>query len=78
MKVVIIKYSAGNIHSVYLTLRRLGVEANLSDDWGTIQKADKIIFPGVGESSSAMAYLNKTSLARQLPTLKQNSRRYKS
>lgn len=65
MKVVIIKYNAGNIRSVDHALKRLGVEALVTDDPETILKADRVIFPGVGEATSTMAYLKE----RELDTL---------
>jgi len=71
MKVVIIKYNAGNIHSVYLALKRLGIEAVVTDNVEEIKAADKVIFPGVGEASSAMKYLNETGLDVIIPALKQ-------
>ena len=54
MKVVIIKYNAGNIRSVLFALERIGVEAVVTDDHDVIRSADRVIFPGVGEESSAM------------------------
>lgn len=57
MKVAVVKYNAGNIFSVLNSLRRLGVEPTLTDDVRTLQEADRIIFPGQGEASGAMAYL---------------------
>jgi glutamine amidotransferase len=71
MKVVIIKYNAGNIHSVYLALKRLGIEAVVTDDLEEIKSADKVIFPGVGEASSAMSYLKEAGLDKLIPELKQ-------
>ena len=65
MKVAIIKYNAGNIRSVDHALKRLGVEALVTDDPETILKADRVIFPGVGEATSTMAYLKE----RELDTL---------
>jgi glutamine amidotransferase len=65
MKTVIIKYNAGNVVSVTNTLNRLGVEPIVSDDPEVIKAADKVIFPGVGEASTAMEYLR----ARKLDTL---------
>lgn len=62
MKLVIIKYNAGNVRSVQFALERLGVEPILSDDPETILGADRIIFPGVGEASSAMRYLRERGL----------------
>lgn len=62
MKIVIIKYNAGNIRSVQIALERQGITPVISDDPEVIHAADKIIFPGVGEASSAMAYLTERSL----------------
>lgn len=61
MKVAIIKYNAGNVQSVLYALERLGVEPILTDDLETITKADKVIFPGQGEASTAMKYLKEKS-----------------
>ncbi|WP_338733850.1 imidazole glycerol phosphate synthase subunit HisH [Mangrovimonas cancribranchiae] len=71
MKVVIIDYGAGNIKSVQFALQRLGVNAIVSKDKTTILKADKVIFPGVGEASSAMQKLKESGLDLVIPTLKQ-------
>ncbi|MCK5102071.1 MAG: imidazole glycerol phosphate synthase subunit HisH [Cyclobacteriaceae bacterium] len=71
MKIVIIKYNAGNVVSVTNTLNRLGVEPVLSDDPEIIKSADKVIFPGVGEASTAMDYLRKRKLDQQILNLKQ-------
>lgn len=71
MNVVIIKYNAGNIFSVLYALKRIGIEAVVSDDFDTIRNADKVIFPGVGEASSAMAYLRKKGLDTLIKNLKQ-------
>ncbi|MFN5422896.1 MAG: imidazole glycerol phosphate synthase subunit HisH [bacterium] len=71
MKVVIIKYNAGNVRSVQFALERLGVNAQLSDNAETILSADKVIFPGVGEASSAMAYLKERNLDRIITDVKQ-------
>jgi glutamine amidotransferase len=62
MKVVVIKYNAGNVKSVEIALERLGISSVLSDDPSEILSADKIIFPGVGEASSAMSYLKERKL----------------
>ena len=62
MKIVIIKYNAGNIQSVLFALERIGAEALVTDDPEIIRSADKIIFPGVGEASSAMDYLRERKL----------------
>jgi len=62
MKVVIIKYNAGNIRSVLFALERIGVNAIVTDDHNEIRSADRVIFPGVGEASSAMNYLKQKGL----------------
>jgi glutamine amidotransferase len=62
MNIVIVKYNAGNIQSVLFALERIGVSAIVTEDEEKIRKADKVIFPGVGEASSAMQYLKKRKL----------------
>ncbi len=62
MKIAIVKYNAGNIHSVRIALQRLGIDPVVTDDPHLISKADKVIFPGVGEASSAMQYLQERNL----------------
>ena len=57
MNVAIVKYNAGNIRSVLGALKRLGVEALLTDNEEQLRRADKVIFPGVGEASTTMEYL---------------------
>ena len=59
---VVIKYNAGNVQSVMCALKRLGVEAVLSDDEHLIRSADHVIFPGVGEAGSAMSYLEEKGM----------------
>ncbi len=71
MKIVIINYGAGNIQSIKFAIQRLGYEAVLSNNEDEIRNADKVIFPGVGEASSAMAMLKSTGLDKVIPTLKQ-------
>ena len=71
MKIVIINYGAGNIQSIKFAVQRLGYEAVLSNDANEIKSADKVIFPGVGEASSAMKMLKETGLDKVIPTLKQ-------
>lgn len=71
MKVAIIKYNAGNVQSVIYALNRLGVNPEVTDDLTAIKNADKIIFPGVGEASSAMRSLQKSGIDRIIPDLKQ-------
>ncbi|MBT8319890.1 MAG: imidazole glycerol phosphate synthase subunit HisH [Gramella sp.] len=71
MKIVIIDYGAGNIQSIKFAIKRLGYEAVLSSDANEIKKADKVIFPGVGEAGSAMRMLVSTGLDKVIPTLQQ-------
>ena len=71
MKIVIIKYNAGNVYSVSSALKRLGYDTVITSDLEEIKSADKIIFPGVGEASSAMEYLRETKLDKLIPELKQ-------
>mgnify|MGYP006176386077 FL=1 len=71
MKIAIIDYGAGNVQSVLFALERLGFEGNVTNDWNTIKTADKVIFPGVGEASSAMKMLQESGLDVLIPALKQ-------
>jgi glutamine amidotransferase len=71
MKIAIINYGAGNIQSIQFALQRLGFEGILSDNSQEILSADKVIFPGVGEASSAMKKLKESGLDKIIPTLKQ-------
>ena len=66
MNLVIINYNAGNVQSVLFALERLGVKATLTDDLEAIAAADKVIFPGVGEASSAMKYLIEKKLDKTI------------
>lgn len=71
MNIVIIDYGAGNIQSIKFAIERLGYTAILSNNANEIRNADKVIFPGVGEASSAMSKLKETGLDQIIPTLKQ-------
>ena len=71
MKIAIIKYNAGNIQSVLYALERIGHTALVTDDPGDITNADKVIFPGVGEASTAMNYLKERNLDSLICSLKQ-------
>jgi len=71
MDLAIIKYNAGNIQSVLYALERIGMQATVTDDVEQIQKADKVIFPGVGEASTAMAYLKERKLDQLILSLQQ-------
>jgi glutamine amidotransferase len=71
MKIVIINYGAGNIQSIMFAIERLGYKAILSNNPDEIKAADKVIFPGVGEASSAMKMLLDSGLDSLIPALKQ-------
>ena len=71
MKLAIIKYNAGNIRSVLYALERIGHEAVVTDDAAVLREADKVIFPGVGEASSAMKYLKEKKLDTVIQNLEQ-------
>ena len=71
MKIAIIEYNAGNIRSVDFALKRLGIDAEITGDHEKISSADKVIFPGVGEASSAMDYLRNKKLDELIRNLKQ-------
>ncbi len=71
MNLTIIKYNAGNIQSVLNALERLGVQAEVTDDAEKIRSADKVIFPGVGEASSAMKSLQQNNLDQVIKELQQ-------
>ncbi len=70
-QVVIIKYNAGNIGSVSNALRRIGINPIISADAQVIKRADKVIFPGVGEASTTMLHLTKSGLDQVIVSLKQ-------
>ncbi|MDM1555560.1 MULTISPECIES: imidazole glycerol phosphate synthase subunit HisH [Chryseobacterium] len=69
--IAIIKYNGGNVSSVQNALNRLNIDSVITDDPELIIKADKVIFPGVGEASSTMNLLKEKELDRLIPTLKQ-------
>jgi glutamine amidotransferase len=71
MKIAIIDYGAGNVKSIEFALQRLGYSSELTSNAKTIKAADRVIFPGVGEASSAMKMLKSTGLDRLIPTLEQ-------
>lgn len=71
MKVVLLKYNAGNIQSVSFALERLNINFSITDSPEEINKADKVIFPGVGEASTTMKYLRERKLDQLVKELKQ-------
>lgn len=70
MNIAIVNYNAGNVQSVEFALNRLGIQPLLTDDPEKLRNADKVIFPGVGEASSAMRYLRERELDQVLISLK--------
>jgi glutamine amidotransferase len=71
MDVAIVKYNAGNIYSVVHALKRLGIDPILTDDAELLAKADRVLFPGQGEASNAMAYLKEHALDKVIKDLRQ-------
>lgn len=71
MNVAIVKYNAGNIYSVDYALKRLGIEPVITADHGLLKKADKVIFPGVGEARTTMEHLKESKLDILIKSLKQ-------
>lgn len=71
MKIVIIDYGAGNVQSVLFALERIGFTGKVTSDADEIKNADKVIFPGVGEASSAMKMLHDKDLVKVILQLKQ-------
>lgn len=69
--IAVIKYNAGNIQSVSFALERLNVDFSITDDPEAIKKADKVIFPGVGEASTTMKYLREQKLDQLITDLTQ-------
>jgi len=70
-QIAIIDYKAGNVRSVQFALQRLDLEARLTSDAREIQAADKVIFPGVGEANTTMAYLRERGLDEVIRSLTQ-------
>jgi len=71
MKVAVVKYNAGNIFSVMNALKRLGVDPCLTDNAALLRQADRVVFPGQGEASTAMAYLRDHGLDEVIRSLHQ-------
>ncbi|RZK62373.1 MAG: imidazole glycerol phosphate synthase subunit HisH [Hymenobacter sp.] len=72
MNIAVIDYQGGNVQSVLFALERLGVRnAVLTSDPAVIRQADRVLFPGEGEASSAMRALRAVGLDKVLPTLTQ-------
>jgi len=71
MSVAIVRYNAGNVRSVSIALRRLGVKHQITDDPAKLRSATHVILPGVGEAKSAMRYLSERGLTTLLADLTQ-------
>lgn len=71
MSVVVIDYNAGNTRSVFYALQRYGIDAVFTKDPQEIRSASKVIFPGVGEASTTMAFVREQGLDKIIPSLTQ-------
>ncbi|MCE2935913.1 MAG: imidazole glycerol phosphate synthase subunit HisH [Cyclobacteriaceae bacterium] len=71
MRIAVIRYNAGNIQSVSYALERLGASFEVTSDPEKIQTADKVIFPGVGEASTTMRFLQEKGLNHLIMSLQQ-------
>lgn len=69
--IAIINYNAGNITSVKNALDRLGYKSVVTDIHDEIINADKVIFPGVGQASSALKHFKNKGLDKTIKSLKQ-------
>lgn len=69
--IAIIDYNAGNITSVKNAIDQLGYPCTITSDKNTLLTAEKVIFPGVGEASSAMSFLRKKNLDKLIQSLQQ-------
>ena len=69
METIIIDYGAGNVFSVATALERLGVRSVLTSDPDVIRRAERVIFPGVGQAGQAMERLVRTGLDEVIPRL---------
>lgn len=69
--IAILKYNAGNVKSVENAVKKLGYEVQVTDNEKLLKSADKVIFPGVGEASSAMKYLKENQLDKIIKSLQQ-------
>ena len=67
--IAIIDYDTGNLRSVCNALDRIGAEYVLTDDPAVIVRADRVLLPGVGEASSAMAKLQERGLCDVIRSL---------
>ena len=71
MDVAIVKYNAGNIYSVINALKRLGITPTLTDNAELLAKADRVLFAGRREASTAMEYLKEHGVEQEIPALRQ-------
>ena len=69
--IAILKYNAGNVTSVENAVQNLGYSTVVTDDVEVLKSADRVIFPGVGEASSAMKYLKENGLDKVIRELTQ-------
>ena len=69
--IAVVDYDTGTLRSVADALHRAGAEFILTADPALLRRADRVILPGVGEASSAMAKLRERGLDTVIPTLTQ-------
>lgn len=65
-RIAVVDYGAGNLRSVQNALAHLGCRHELTADPDAVRRADTVVFPGVGEASSAMAVLARTGLGEAI------------
>lgn len=66
MNVTVCDYGAGNVRSIVLALRRLGVTAMVTDDPDEVASANLAVLPGVGSAATAMSRLRATGVDQAL------------
>ncbi|MBR6286402.1 MAG: imidazole glycerol phosphate synthase subunit HisH [Bacteroidaceae bacterium] len=71
MKVAVVKYNAGNIHSVVNAIKRIGIEPVVTDDAQLLQSADRVVFPGQGNAGPTMQYIREHGLDKTIMSLRQ-------
>lgn len=64
-KIAVLDYGIGNLRSAQKAMERVGADATLTDDPATIERADGVILPGVGNFGACMRALVSTGLADQ-------------
>ncbi|MEM9655245.1 MAG: imidazole glycerol phosphate synthase subunit HisH [Actinomycetota bacterium] len=65
LNIAVLDYGIGNLRSAQKAMERVGAQATLTDDPETIEQADGVILPGVGNFGACMNALVATGLADQ-------------